>query len=259
MSRTIAMAGKGGTGKTTIAGLLVRFLLNRGIRPVLAVDADANANLNEVLGVEVTATVGEAREGMKEGVPTGMTRDLYMEYKIEEALVESEGYDLIVMGRPEGSGCYCHANTLLSKYMERLCDNYEVVVMDNEAGMEHISRLVARRLDTLLIVSDSTQRGLQAARRIRDLVLELKVEVGRIFVIINRVHGSLPEAVKETVTEAGLTLAGCVPEDEAVFRYDAQGRPTIELPEDAPAILALDAIFETIIENDRAQGVGQKA
>ena len=143
MSMTIAMAGKGGTGKTTVAGLLVRFLLKKGLTPVLAVDADSNANLNEVLGVSVDTTIGDAREGMKESVPTGMTRDVYMELKIEEALVESEGYDLIVMGRPEGSGCYCHANTLLSKYMERLCDNYKTVVMDNEAGMEHISRLVA--------------------------------------------------------------------------------------------------------------------
>jgi len=139
MSMTIAMAGKGGTGKTTIAGLFIRFLLKRGLKP---------------LGVKVRATLGDAREGMKSGVPTGMTRDLYMEYKIEEALIESKDFDLIVMGRPEGAGCYCHANTLLSKYMERLCDNYKVIVMDNEAGMEHISRLVVRKADIMLIISD---------------------------------------------------------------------------------------------------------
>jgi CO dehydrogenase maturation factor len=169
MSVIVAMAGKGGTGKTTIAGLLVRFLLEKGMKPVLAVDADANANLNEVLGLEVPFTLGKAREGLKQDVPAGMTRDVYMEMKVEEALVESEGYDLIVMGRPEGAGCYCHANTLLSKYMDRLCGNYQTVVMDNEAGMEHMSRLVSRRADILLIVSDPTQRGLQAATRIRDL------------------------------------------------------------------------------------------
>ena len=247
MSMMIAMAGKGGTGKTTVAGFLIRFLVRKGITPVLAVDADANANLNEVLGVSVDITIGEAREGMKDSVPTGMTRDVYMEYKLEEALVENHGYDLIVMGRPEGSGCYCHANTLLSKYMQRLCDNYKVVVMDNEAGMEHISRLVARRIDRLLIVSDPTQRGLQAAGRIRDLAREVKMEVDRAYVIINRVRGALPEAVKAAIAKNELELAGCVPEDEGVVRYDTEGRPTVELPEDNPAVAAMDGIFEKIV------------
>jgi CO dehydrogenase maturation factor len=224
--------------------------LRKDLKPVLAVDADSNANLNEVLGVSVASTVGEAREGMKEGVPAGMTRDVYMEYKIEEALVESEGYDLIVMGRPEGAGCYCHANTLLSKYMERLCDNYKVVVMDNEAGMEHISRLVARKIDMLLIVSDPTKRGLQAAKRIQDLVVEMKVGVGKTCVIVNKVRGALPDGLNATVKEMELNLAGCVPEDEAVFRYDAQGRPTAELPADAPAVSALDGIFEGLFTGE---------
>jgi len=250
MSMTIAMAGKGGTGKTTVAGCLIRFLLKKGITPILAVDADSNANLNEVLGVPVEITVGEAREGMKNGVPQGMTRDVYMQYKIEEALVESRGFDLIVMGRPEGSGCYCHANTPLSKYMERLCDNYQVIVMDNEAGMEHISRLVARRIDLLLIVSDPTQRGLQAAKRIRDLVREVNMAVDRSLVIINRVRGRLPDALKTGIEQAELELAGCVPEDEGVIRYDTEGRPTMELPDDAPAVSALDEIFEKVIGNN---------
>ena len=247
MSLTIAMAGKGGTGKTTIAGLLIRFLLEKGIKPILAVDADANANLNEVLGLDVEITLGEAREGLKDGVPKGMTRDVYMEYKVQQSLVESEGYDLIVMGRPEGPGCYCHANTLLSRYMDTLCGNYRVVVMDNEAGMEHISRLVARRADMLLIVSDPTQRGIQAATRIRDLARELKLNIKKDYVIINRVNRDLPSVVKDAVDDAKLNLAGCVPEDELVSRYDAEGRATIELPDDAKSVQALDAIFETIL------------
>ena len=250
MSMTIAMAGKGGTGKTTIAGLLIRFLLKKGMAPILAVDADANANLNEVLGLRVETTLGEAREGLKDGVPTGMTRDLFMEYKVQQSLVESHGYDLIVMGRPEGPGCYCHANTLLSRYMETLCGNYRVVVMDNEAGMEHISRLLARRADILLIVSDPTQRGIQAAKRIRDLVRELKLNIKKDYVIINRVNGQLPPAVKDAVDAAGLNLAGCVQEDELISRYDTEGRPFVELPDDAKSVQALDEIFERIIGID---------
>ncbi len=247
MTVTIAMAGKGGTGKTTIAGLLVAFLLKRDIKPILAVDADANANLNEVLGVEVKATLGDAREGLKDGVPTGMTRDIYMEYKIGEALVESQGYDLVVMGRPEGPGCYCHANTLLSRYMDRLSGNYRVVVMDNEAGMEHISRLVARRADVLLIVSDPTQRGILAAKRIRNLVDQLKLDINEDYLIINRVNGRLPAAIKDAAGVAGLKLAGYVPEDELISRYDVDGRPTVELPDNAVSVQALERIFKSTV------------
>lgn len=250
MTMTVAMAGKGGTGKTTIAGLLVRFLLKKGVKPILAVDADANANLNEVLGLKVESTLGDAREGLKDGVPTGMTRDLYMEYKVQESLVESEGYDLVVMGRPEGPGCYCHANTLLSRYMERLCENYYVVVMDNEAGMEHISRLLARRADILLIISDPTQRGIQAAKRIRDLTRELKLDIKKDYLIINRVNNELQPMVKDSVDSAGLNLAGCVPEDDLISRYDIEGRPTAELPDNSGSVQALDEIFETIITID---------
>ena len=243
----IAMAGKGGTGKTTIAGLLVRFLVQKGMKPVLAVDADANANLNEVLGLEVSSTLGAAREGLKVDVPTGMTRDVFMEMKVEEALVESEGYDLIVMGRPEGAGCYCHANTLLSKYMDRLCGNYQVVVMDNEAGMEHMSRLVSKRADILMIVSDATQRGLQAAIRIRDLAQELDLDVKEDHVIVNRVRDELPAAIKEAAELAGLHLAGHVPEDPIISQYDTEGRPTAALPDDSVALRALNAIFQKIV------------
>lgn len=250
MTTIIALAGKGGTGKTTMAGLLVKFLLKKDMKPVLAVDADANANLNEVLGLKVETTLGEAREGIKDSVPTGMTREIYMEMKVEEALIESEGYDLIVMGRPEGAGCYCHANTLLSRFVERLCGNYRVVVMDNEAGMEHISRLVARRADILLIISDPTQRGILTARRIRDLARELKVEVGKAHVVINRVNGELASALKDAIEEAGLNLAGCVPEDELISEYDTEGKPTADLPEDAKSVKALGAIFDEILRTD---------
>ncbi|MFP4444705.1 MAG: AAA family ATPase, partial [Desulfosudaceae bacterium] len=153
MAFSIALAGKGGTGKTTIAGMLIRYMSEKGKTPILAVDADSNANLNEVLGLEVPDTLGNAREEMKKGaVPSGMTKDIFISMKMEEAIAEADGYDLIVMGRPEGSGCYCAANTLLVNFLEKLSDNYPWIVIDNEAGMEHISRLTTSDVDILLIV-----------------------------------------------------------------------------------------------------------
>jgi CO dehydrogenase maturation factor len=154
------------------------------------------------------------------------------------------------MGRPEGPGCYCHANTLLARYMDTLCGNYRVVVMDNEAGMEHISRLVARRADILLIVSDPTQRGILAAKRIRDLARELKLDIKKEYVIINRVNRDLPSAVKDAVDAAGLNLAGCVPEDDLISYFDSDGRPTVELPDDARSVQSVNKIFENIVMID---------
>src|SRR5512143_645659 len=180
MAFSIALAGKGGTGKTTMAGLLLKYLLKRHKTPVLAVDADSNANLNEVLGVCVLDTLGNAREDMKKGdVPSGMTKDVFMSMKLEQAVVESEGFDLIAMGRPEGSGCYCAANSLLVGFLEKLVDNYPYIVMDNEAGMEHVSRLTTKNVDLLLLISDPSRRGLQAALRINELARELNIGVGK--------------------------------------------------------------------------------
>ncbi|MBW2644663.1 MAG: AAA family ATPase [Deltaproteobacteria bacterium] len=250
MSSLIAMAGKGGTGKTTIAGFLIRYLIDNKIKPILAVDADPNSNLNEVLGVKVGLTLGEAREGLRNDVPVGMTRDMYMEYKIQEALVEEKDFDLIVMGRPEGTGCYCHANSLLSKYMDQLAGNYSMLVMDNEAGMEHISRLVAREPEVLLIVSDPTFRGVQAAERILNLSKELNLGVKNAYLIINRVVGSLPESVDEFIKKSKITLAGCVPEDNMVAEFDAKGKPTFSLPKDSKAIQAATEIFKKIIKKN---------
>ncbi|NOQ18548.1 MAG: AAA family ATPase, partial [Desulfobacterales bacterium] len=154
MPFSIALAGKGGTGKTTVAGLLIKYLIKTGKTPVLAVDADSNANLNEVCGLEVTDTLGNAREEMKKGiVPSGMTKDIFMDMKLQQAVVEDDGFDLVVMGQPEGQGCYCAANTLLTGFLEKLTGNYPYIVMDNEAGMEHISRLTTSNVDVLLTIS----------------------------------------------------------------------------------------------------------
>jgi len=248
MTVSIALAGKGGTGKTTLAGLLIKFLVARGKTPVLAVDADCNANLNEVLGLEVCDTLGNAREEMKKGVvPGGMTKDVFMSMKLEQAIVESTGYDLVVMGQPEGAGCYCAANTLLTGFLEKLIGNYPYIVTDNEAGMEHISRLTTHNVDYLLIVSDTSRRGLQAALRIDKLAKELNIGVGKSYLIINQAKEAPSDTVLKLISDAGLELAGTVPEDDMVYNGDLNGKPTVEMPEDNPAVRAAFTIFDKII------------
>lgn len=245
---SIALAGKGGTGKTTLAGLLIKYLVKNGKTPVLAVDADSNANLNEVVGLTVTDTLGNSREEMRKGtVPSGMTKDVFMSMKLEQAVVESAGYDLVVMGQPEGPGCYCAANTLLTGFLERLTGNYPYIVMDNEAGLEHISRLTTSNVDILLIVSDTSRRGLQAAIRINDLAKTLNIGVAKSYVVINRVKEKPGKKVLDLLHQAGLELAGTISENQSVYEYDLNGQPTIEMPEDNPAVKEAFAIFDRII------------
>ncbi|MFO7963253.1 MAG: AAA family ATPase [Desulfobacterales bacterium] len=249
MPYEIALAGKGGTGKTTIAGLLIKYLEKKNKGPILAVDADSNANLNEVLGLQVTDTLGGAREDMKKGmVPSGMTKDIFISMRMEEAVAEADGYDLIVMGQPEGAGCYCAANTLLTQFLEKLTGNYDYIVMDNEAGMEHISRLTTKNVDVLLIVSDTSRRGIESAIRIYQLAKNLNIGVSKSFLVINRVKEPLPEKALSAVKEEGLEIAGTIPDDETVYAFDFDGRPTIEIPEENAAVRAAYAIFDKILE-----------
>jgi CO dehydrogenase maturation factor len=248
MAFTIALAGKGGTGKTTMAGLLIKYLVGKGKTPILAVDADCNANLNEVLGLEVKDTLGQAREDMKKGnVPSGMTKDVFISMRLEEALAEQEGFDLVVMGQPEGAGCYCAANSLLTNFMERLVDNYQYVVMDNEAGMEHISRLTTHNVDVLLIVTDTSRRGLQAGLRINKLAQDLKIGVTNSYLVINRMKTEPDSEILALIEQDGLKLAGTIPDDETVYAYDLKGRPTIDIEKDNPAVAAAFAIFDRIL------------
>ncbi|MGD9364469.1 MAG: AAA family ATPase [Desulfobacteraceae bacterium] len=248
MTFSIALAGKGGVGKTTIAGMLIKYLVARGKTPVLAVDADSNANLNEVLGLEVHDTLGQAREDMKKGkVPTGMTKDIFMSMRMEQAVAEEEGFDLVVMGTPEGAGCYCAANSLLAGFLEKLVNNYSYVVMDNEAGMEHISRLTTKNVDILLIITDTSRRGLQAGIRIDKLSRDLNIGVGKSYLIINQAKSEMPPEVKDIISQDGLELAGTVPADDAVYEYDLKGQPTIDISEDNPAVKAVFEIFDKIL------------
>jgi len=247
MPYAIGLAGKGGTGKTTIAGMLIKYLVEQGKTPVLGVDADSNANLNEVLGLKVEETLGEAREEMKVGVAAGMTKDVFMEMKLEQAVVEAKGFDLIVMGRPEGAGCYCAANTLLTQFLERLQGNYPYIVMDNEAGMEHISRLTTSNVDTLLIVSDPSRRGLQAAVRIDELARCLNIGVGKSYVVINMAQEPPSQKAMEMIETANLELIGTIPKDDIIYEYDFEGLPTFDLPEDSKSVRSAFEIFDKIV------------
>lgn len=249
MSMSIALAGKGGTGKTTVAGLLIKYLLKNGKTPVLAVDADSNVNLNEVLGLEATDSLGQAREEMKKGkVPSGMTKDVFISMRLEQAVIESGDYDLVIMGQPEGAGCYCAANTLLSNFLERLTGNYPYIVMDNEAGMEHISRLTTKNIDVLLIVTDASRRGLQAAIRIHELAKTLDIGVKRSCLIVNQAKEPPTEEVLGLIRNAGIEYIGHIPADDTVYTYDFEGHPLIGMPEDSPVIKAAFASFDKFMK-----------
>ena len=248
MPFSIALAGKGGTGKTTLAGMLIKYLVAKNKTPILAVDADCNSNLNEVLGVGVSNTLGNAREEMKKGqVPRGMTKDIFMSMKLEEAVLESDDFDLIVMGQPEAQGCYCAANSLLTDFLDKLSDNYPFIVMDNEAGMEHISRLTTKNVDILLIVADASRRGLQAAVRIEDLAKCLNIGVKKSYLVINQTKEEPSDTIYRIIEESGLELAGTIPDDEVIYEFDFNGRPTAEIPQDNPAVKAAFNIFEKIL------------
>jgi CO dehydrogenase maturation factor len=251
MSYTIAVAGKGGTGKTTISSLVIGHFLRRGATPVFAVDADANFNLNEQLGVDVSTTIGGMREDMKRKiqaneVPMGVSKDEYMENLLHTTLVESKGFDLLVMGRPEGPGCYCATNNMLRRYLEVLAKNYPVVVIDNEAGMEHLSRRTTQKIDLLLLVSEPSPVGIMSAARIKDLAREMEVAVARTGLIINRVPDGVGERLRAEALGRGLDVLGLVPADEQVMEYALQHVPAVQLPPDTPAVRAVDGILGSI-------------
>lgn len=255
MAQTIAIAGKGGTGKTTISGLLIHYLSKMGKGPVLAVDADANSNLNEVLGVEVETTLGDLREEIAKSemmtpspIPAGMSKQDYAEFRMTSALVEMDDYDLLVMGRTQGQGCYCFVNGLLQTQVNKLSGGYSFVVMDNEAGMEHISRGILPQVDTILLVSDCSRRGIQAAGRIKELINDLELPAKQVKLIINRApEGELSEVIKEEIKLQGLDLLAVVPQDELVYKYDSEGKPLVDLPEDAPVKIAVRDIIKKIL------------
>jgi CO dehydrogenase maturation factor len=251
VSYTIALGGKGGVGKTTVAGLLIRYMLKQSMKPILAIDADSNSNLNDVLGVALDETLSDAREMMKTSVPAGMTKDIFMEMKMEQSLVEGEGFDLIAMGRPEGPGCYCAANNLLSSLIDRLMSNYPYLVVDNEAGMEHFSRLTQKDVDLLLLVSDPSRRGLSAACRIAELVRSLPMQVVETVLVVNQVAGALPPWPNDVLKLFKEERIAILPADPLLAQYDLEGKPTVTLPDDAPIVQASEILFSLLLRPDR--------
>ncbi|MBI4823152.1 MAG: AAA family ATPase [Nitrospirae bacterium] len=251
MAFVIALAGKGGTGKTTIAALTVRYLIEKRKSPVLAVDADSNSCLNESLGVSVHQTVGGMREESLQTIRAGkdrsggMSMEGLFDYQVQQSVIEAKGFDLIVMGRPEGPGCYCAANNIIRKYTDKLSEQYPYVVIDNEAGMEHLSRRTTHKVDLLLIISDPTVRGIQTAKRINSLVDELGLDIGKMALIINRVREGGGELV-DYARGLGLHVAGILPEDSAIFDYDLSGKPIIELPSETSSMKAVFEILDSM-------------
>lgn len=258
MAYTIAVAGKGGVGKTTLTGLLIQYLCETQKGPILAVDADANSNLNEVLGVEVEETLGDIREQIARAeitkpspIPAGMTKQDYAAFRFENCLVEEDDYDLLVMGRTQGSGCYCFVNGLLTTQVSRLSGQYQYVVVDNEAGMEHISRGILPKIDAVVLVSDCSRRGVQAVGRIAELVKECNLNPKVMGLIVNRAPGGvLNDGTKDEITKQGLNLLGVVPHSDEVFQLDCDGEPTTKmLPEDSPVRKALIDAVEKLLKS----------
>ena len=252
MPHTIAVAGKGGVGKTTTCGMLIDYLSKKKAGPILVVDADANANLNEVLGVGLETSLGAIREEMAQAelkgtIPKSMTKADYAEMKFNDALIEDDDFDMLVMGRTQGEGCYCFVNSMLKRQMDKYIPNYKYVVMDNEAGLEHVARGTLPHVDTMLLISDCSRRGIQAVARLAQMIQEMNLNPGQMGLIVNRAPGGvLDDGIKAEIEKHGLTLFGVLPQDEAVYRCDCDGEPSARLPENDPMKVALQNILKSI-------------
>jgi len=258
MTTTIALAGKGGTGKTTVSAMIIKYLIQKGKTPILAIDADPSANLNMVLGVDLDATVGGIREDMlkqvqgsqnvtgaaRGSVAGGMSKHDYLDFEIHSSLIESDHFDLIAMGRSEGPGCYCAVNHNLRDILDKLSDNYPYVVMDNEAGMEHLSRRTTQDVQHLFIISDATQRGVVAAERIVELKDELDIKIENSYFILNRVPGEIPAPLQEKIEQMQVPFLGPIPMDENVMKYDFSGKPLVELEDESPVFQAVSKMLD---------------
>ena len=261
MATTIALAGKGGVGKTTIAGMVIKYLAQTQPGAILAIDADPSSNLNMVLGLELAWTVGDIREDMLAQVQKsllqsgaamgtlqgGMSKAEYLDYEVRSSLSEGDRFDLIAMGRPEGAGCYCAVNHNLREVVDSISKSYRYVIIDNEAGMEHLSRRTTRDVQHLLMVSDPTQRGIVATERIMGMVKDLDINVENVYLILNRVMGFLPVPLKERIERRGVNFLGTVPSNNALMEFEFSGRPLVDLGDDSPVYQAVAGMMADIL------------
>jgi len=248
----IAVSGKGGTGKTLVSSLLIKSLKDTE-KDILAIDADPDSNLPEALGVDVHKTVGDVREELKEDtakgrIPTGMNKWDILDYKIMESIIETPNFDLLVMGRPEGSGCYCAVNNMLRRIIENLSSNYDVIVIDTEAGLEHLSRRTTQNVDVMLVVTDKSKRGILTAQRIGQLADELDIKFQDLYLILNRVNPENEEEILQKVKETGLDMVGMIYEDDEVAQFDIEGKPLVELPDESNTVKAVNGILSRILK-----------
>jgi len=260
LSFNIAVAGKGGSGKTSVASLVIRYLIKNGSGPILAIDADPNANLGESLGLTVEQTVGlmlDAFQKDKINIPPGMNKQGYLEYRLNEIIVESKGLDLVTMGRGEGPECYCYPNLILKKFVDSLAENYAYTVMDNEAGMEHLSRRTTQNVDGLFIISDHSVKGIRTVARIRDLVSELKLVVKRQLVIINFVPTKLDPLVTEELKRLGVDPIATIPLDEEVYEYDLKLKSLLDLPDTSKAVRAVNDLMTKLFKTKEIHMKGE--
>ena len=253
MSYNIAVAGKGGSGKTSVACLVIRYLKKNSSGPILAIDADPNANLGESLGLMVNKTVGLTLDEFQKDkikIPPGMTKEVYLEYKLNEIIVESERVDLVTMGRGEGAECYCYPNLIVKKFADTLADNYAYMIMDNEAGMEHLSRRTTQNVDELLIISNYSVKGIRSVARIKELVSELKLVVKRQLIIINFVPAKLDPLVTEALDRLGIDSTATVPLDEEVYEYDLKLKSLLDLPDTSKAVRAVSDLMTKLFKTE---------
>jgi len=261
MTVTIALAGKGGVGKTTVSGMIVKYLAQNQTGSILAIDADPSSNLNMVLGLDLEWTVGDIREDMLEQVKTSLTaggaamgtmpggtskRD-YLEYHVRSSLAEGSRFDLIAMGRGEGQGCYCAVNHNLREVIDGMSKHYSYVIIDNEAGMEHLSRRTTRDVQHLFIVSDPTQRGLVAAQRIADMSKDLDINIENAYLVVNRVRGEMPAELKAFADKLNLPLLGTIPANEELAQFEYSGKPLVELGDESPVYQAVEKMMGQVL------------
>ncbi len=251
MSKTIAMSGKGGVGKTTVSALMMRYFTNNLNSPLLAIDADPNSNLGETLGLDIEKTVGDIRENFMrdpQGVPSGMDKIIYLEMLMNQVLIEQKNFDLLVMGRQEGQGCYCMVNNILNRFADELEKNYKYMLVDNEAGMEHLSRRTSGKVDMLLMVTDYALRGLRAVGRINEMLGDLKLDVKNKGLIVNRAPTTLSRTFLDEVEKIGVPIVCIIPDDKNLLEFDMERKSMLELPDDSPAVIAIDNMMKEKID-----------